>query len=218
MTFFGRAAEVRKQEPAPARGRAVTQKRSRRRGVGELSDGQLQLRKDLRPGTLTLDAVVDEKTGKKGIGLQGASNGMPVVKRLLRQVDQQEHFRAGETPGQIVIGFVARLLKLLKCGGDIHECGLNGSPIQGRSEFGRVSGCSELLGKSLHRGVAKRTRDDRAEWSPAMAGEHKPGRLLDEEVEKRAVGGGNGPSQAGLRRALGFSAGEETGLFEKIGV
>ena len=75
-----------------------------------------------------------------------------------------------------------------------------------------------MLGKSLHRRVAKRACGDRAERGAAMAREHQPRGLVDEEVEKGVAGGGNSPTQAGLQRTLGFIAGKGIGLFEKIGV
>ena len=57
-----------------------------------------------------------EEAGEVGVGLQGAANSVPVAKCLVCAIDEVEHLLAREPCREVVIGFVASLLEIIKCG------------------------------------------------------------------------------------------------------
>ena len=142
----------------------------------------------------------------------------PIGEFLVGLIDETENFAAGETARNIVVGFVAGLLKIDECCGNRDEPGLQGLAIQSKTKFRRHAAAGELLRDLPHVGVGIGAGQTAAEGGPTAAGNHEPRRFVDQQVKNGVVGYGNRPAQAGLPRFLRLFPGEMPGLGQEIGM
>ena len=129
-----------------------------------------------------------------------------------------ENFAAGETARNIVVGFVAGLLKIDECCGNRDEPGLQGLAIQSGEKFRRYAAAGELLRDLPHVAVGIGAGQTVAESVPVAAGNHEPRCFGDQHVKNGVIGRGDRPAQAGLPGPLPLLSGEIPRLGQEIGM
>ncbi len=143
----------------------------------------------------------------------------PIVECPAGLIYELKDLAAGETARDIVVGFVAGLLKFDESFGQRNERRLQGQAVQPRKEFRRYATVGELLRDSLHVPVRVGAGQAAAESGPvAGAGNHKPGGFVDQHVKDGVIGRGNRAAQAGLFGLFRLLPGEVPGLGQEIGM
>ena len=157
-----------------------------------------------------------EQSCEKYICLNAFSRSVPIPECLLCTVHQVDHVLSRESTCRVVVGFVARLLKIDERRRNSSELRLDCLAVHPRAELRRDPTVRELLRHSLHVAVDERASQATSQSSPIAARKHALRCLVDQQVKESVVRRGNGPAKACLRRAPGFLEGKLSGLPQQV--